>query len=129
MFLQVSVCPQGGGVHPAGRNPLGRRPRQRTVRIYWNAFLIFVFKLCLMFYSIPRHGSYFDNFAVNMLNALSFLRQHVPEEKTVEDTHLVTSYILYFIFGCRNSVLKCNLKSLKMISTKPFTQNYLIHSF
>ena len=63
MFSQVSVCPQGGGVHPLGRHPhpLGRHPRADTPEqtppgqtpprdgycsgqyaSYWNAFLFFI---------------------------------------------------------------------------------------
>ena len=41
MFLKVSVCPQGGGVHPTGRKPQGRRPRQRTLRILLECILVF----------------------------------------------------------------------------------------
>ena len=59
MFSQVSVCPQGGGVHPLGRDPppdrrsyaetppsgqtphlIGRRPLQRTVCILLECILV-----------------------------------------------------------------------------------------
>ena len=41
MFSQVSVCPQGGGVHPPGQTPPDSSDGHYSGRYasYWNAFL------------------------------------------------------------------------------------------